>query len=91
MNLNKNQNRRDFLEGSIKEAMTSVFGIAGMFIGENKMVSSFENECPDNIACTDCFKMGICKMAAAEKTRLEVKRNGGSAKISKGAYHDGEK
>ena len=85
MKLNKIQNRRDFLRDSVKKGLKFMGGISGIIIGNQNLVSGIDNDCPFNIPCSDCYKMGICDKEAAEKARHEVKRDSKIVKISKGA------
>jgi hypothetical protein len=87
MNLSKIQNRRDFLKGSFSNGLKSFFSITGIFTAQI-LPSANGEDCSKNISCHDCHKMGICEKEKAERTRFNVKRNGHSAKISKGAFYE---
>ncbi len=87
MNINKNQNRRDFLISSGWKGIVTGFGFIRISMSEKNHVSGNIEKCPEKITCRDCYKMGVCEEDLAIETRKEVKRNNHTAKISKGANH----
>lgn len=85
INFSKYQNRREFLTSSGRKGLTIALGFIGIpFVNKNLLAGEGKN-CPENINCQDCFKMGVCKKIEAVETRIKIKTNGHTAKISKGA------
>ena len=87
MNSNKNQNRRDFLISSARKGLLSGFGFFGISLTvKSKNIEEGEN-CPANITCRDCYKLGVCFELKAVEMKKEIKTNIYTDKISKGANH----
>jgi len=87
MNINNNQNRRDFLISSGRKGIITGLGFIGISIAGKNRISDNSEKCPENLTCHDCYKMGVCEKDMAVEARKEVKTNSHTAKISKGARH----
>ncbi len=85
--MNKYQNRRDFLIYSARQGLIAGLGFFGISLVNNNLTYADTEKCPRNLTCGECYKMGVCPENKAAETRNEIKRNGLTAKISKGANH----
>ena len=87
MNINKYQNRREFLISSTRKGLMTGLGFIGISLGNKSPESGYGEKCPLNLTCRDCSKMGVCLENKAVEMRKEIKTNGHTAKISKGTNH----
>lgn len=87
MNFRKNQNRRDFLLSSLRNGLLSGFGFLGISLHAKDQNRGGEENCPPNILCRDCCRLGVCFEDDAVKWKKEVKTKIYTNKISKGANH----
>ncbi len=87
MKTSKNLNRRDFLTSSGKKAIMTGLGFIGISIDNKNPISGNEENCPENITCCDCYKMGVCEKDLAVETRKDIQENCYMAKKSKGTNH----
>lgn len=87
MNFKKNQNRRDFLISSATKGLLSGFGFFGVSLKAKSKIFAEGENCPANITCRDCFKLGVCLENKAVEMKKEIKTNIYTDKISKGANH----
>ncbi len=87
MNFKKNQNRRDFLISSARKGLLSGFGFFGISNSvKSKNIDEYEN-CPANITCRNCFKLGVCFESKAVEMKKEIKTKIYTNKVSKGVSH----
>jgi len=72
-NLNKKQNRREFLISTARNTVISGLGILGITLGYKSLTSDPNTLCEVNLPCRNCFKLGNCSEDNAVETRNEIK------------------
>jgi hypothetical protein len=87
MNFSKYQNRRDFLDSSVKKGIAAALGFIGISLNSKNYSPVNNDNCHANISCRDCYKMGYCEEAIAVETRKKVKLYYYTSKSPKGANH----